>query len=78
MAFTVKCEMNGKYNKIELISLTQPDCFLCRTFILLSCVKCDWIWKSLHLCTKSEFNFIAQDDSYTQYLSLCSLSAVQC
>ena len=36
--------------------------------------------KSLHLRTKSEFNFIAQDSSYTSTndLSIHSVSTVQC
>ena len=34
--------------------------------------------KSLHLRTKSEFNFIAQDSSYTKDLSIHSVSTVQC
>ena len=34
--------------------------------------------KSLHLHTKSEFNFIAQDNSYTKDLSIHSVSTVQC
>ena len=34
--------------------------------------------KSLHLRTKSEFNFIAQDGSYTKDLSIHSVSTVQC
>ena len=32
--------------------------------------------KSLHLLTKSEFNFIAQDESYTQGLSMDNVSTV--
>ena len=34
--------------------------------------------KSLHLLAKSEFNFITQDESYTQGLSMDSVSTVQC
>ena len=34
--------------------------------------------KSFHLHTKSEFNFIAQDNSYTKDLSIHSVSTVQC
>ena len=34
--------------------------------------------KSLHLRTKIEFNFIAQDSSYTKDLSIHSVSTVQC
>ena len=34
--------------------------------------------KSLYLRTKSEINFIAQDNSYTKDLSIHSVSTVQC
>ena len=34
--------------------------------------------KSLHLHTKSEFNFITQDNNYTKDLSIHSVSTAQC
>ena len=34
--------------------------------------------KNLHLRTKSEFNFIAQDSSYTKDLSIHNVSTVPC
>ena len=50
-------------------------------YIILLCYItniCDWLCKTSHVHTKTEIHFIAQDHSYTQEVSMHSVSTAQC
>ena len=71
MALTYWSIINYVYVYMYVRTCTYVCTYVC-------CVYVTGSGKSLHLRTKSEINFIAQDNSYTKDLSIHSVPTVQC